>query len=981
MRNAALIALAGLIVGTTLAQGSLVNWENPPGHPLDMTPDGSTLLAVNTADDRLEVFQIGSGGLMWVQSIPVGVDPVTVRARTNTEVWVVNHISDSVSIVDLTTGNVVWTLKTLDEPYDVVFAGTAGRAFVSCSQPSVVQVFDPANLAGAPISIEIDAEEPRTMAVSPDGGTVYVAIFESGNGTTILGGGADGPVGTLAYPPNVVSDPAGPYGGVNPPPNDGAAFDPPLDPNNPPPPRVGLIVRKQDDGTWLDDNGGDWTNLVSGPQASLSGRPVGWDLPDRDIAVIDAETLTLSYITRLMNINMAIAVNPASGDVSIVGTEAFNEVRFEPNVNGRFIHVNVALVDPASGAASIVDLNPHLDYSSSTIPQTERVKSIGDPRGIVWNAAGSRAYVTGMGSNNVVVIDSAGARAGLAETIPVGQGPTGIALDESRGRLYVLNRFDASISIIDTATEMVSATIGFYDPTPEVIRVGRPHLYDTHRTSGLGHISCASCHVDARIDRLAWDLGDPQGDVIPLTGQNLGAGIFGLTPGTTNPPFAPHHPMKGPMTTQTLQDIIGHEPHHWRGDRRGIEEFNPAFVGLLGDDQLLTPLEMQEFEDFLATITFPPNPFRNFDNTLPSALPLPGHFTPGRFGPAGQPLPVGNPQAGLTLYRSTSRRLDGNAFACATCHTLPTGTGPNSVFTGGMHTPLPPGPLGEAHHMLVSVDGSTNRAFKTPQLRNLYDKVGFEATQVSNRAGFGFLHDGSVDSIARFVSEPVFDVRSDQEVADLVAFLLCFSGSDLPAGIPTNLLLPPGTASQDSHAAVGAQTTVVDSGSVTPDQLNLILSMVSQADQGRVGLIIKGRQGGIARGYSYAGGGMMQSDRLAEQVSYAALISTASAGNEITFTVVPLGTEIRAGIDRDEDGYYDRDELDACTDPADPNSFPGGPGGLVGDLDGDGMVGFTDLVILLGAYGSSAAGDLDNDGDTDFSDLVILLANYGMTCP
>ena len=44
----------------------------------------------------------------------------------------------------------------------------------------------------------------------------------------------------------------------------------------------------------------------------------------------------------------------------------------------------------------------------------------------------------------------------------------------------------------------------------------------------------------------------------------------------------PMHPMKGAMVTQTLQDIINHEPLHWRGDRFGLEEFNGAFPGLLG---------------------------------------------------------------------------------------------------------------------------------------------------------------------------------------------------------------------------------------------------------------------------------------------------------------------------------------------------------------------------------------------------------------
>jgi YVTN family beta-propeller protein len=980
-----LAALLVALPAVAYSPSAFVNWETPTVHPLDMTPDGTRLLAVNTADNRLEILDLTAPIPKRIGSIAVGLDPVSVRARSNTEAWVVNHVSDTISIVDLTLGNVVRTLKTLDEPCDVVFSVPAQRAFISCSQANAVLVFNLNDLTAEPVAIEIDGEDPRALAVRPDGGKVYVAIFESGNRSTILGGGGDPVVGTLGYPPNVVSDPNGPYGGVNPPPNSGAAFDPPIAPGLQPAVKVGLIVKQDSNDRWMDDNHHDWTDFVSGPKAAASGRPVGWHLVDHDVAVIDALDLSVSYVTRLMNLVMAIAVNPSTGDVSAVGTDALNEVRFEPVLNGRFLRVNVALIQPDL-TAQVHDLNSHLTYASPTIPQVERNKSIGDPRAIVWNASGTRAYVAGMGSNNVVVINSSGARAGLSDAIPVGQGPVGLALDEPRKRLYVLNRFAGTISVVHTDTEQVIQTVAYYDPTPPEIRAGRKHLYDTHKTSGLGHISCASCHADARMDRLAWDLGDPQGTFLPVAGQNLGGGIFGLTPGTAPVPFTNFHPMKGPMTTQTLQDIIDQEPHHWRGDRDGIEKFNPAFMNLLGDDTPLTPAEMQEFEDFLRSIHYPPNPFRNFDNTLPTSMPLPGHHTTGRFAPAGQPLPDGNALNGMLLYRSTSERLNMGVFACVTCHTLPAGTGPNMSFSAGSFKPIAPGPNGETHHMLVSVDGSTNRSIKVPHLRNMYDKVGFDATQVSNRAGFGFLHDGSVDSLARFISEPVFVVESDQEVADLVAFMLCFAGSDLPDGSPTILLQPPGSPSRDAHAAVGAQVTIVNGAAVPPADAAKLTAMYSLAETFKVGLVAKGRQDGIQRGYAYLGGGEFRSDRVAETIYDVDLVAGAAPGSELTFTVVPFGSQTRIGIDRDLDGYYDRDELDACSDPADPTIVPGGPGsGLLGDLDGNGTVAQPDLGLLLSNFGcvppATCPADIDGDGDTDQSDLGLLLSNYGKSCP
>jgi hypothetical protein len=474
--------------------------------------------------------------------------------------------------------------------------------------------------------------------------------------------------------------------------------------------------------------------------------------------------------------------------------------------------------------------------------------------------------------------------------------------------------------MVDLTSEEELGRVAFHDASPLAIRVGRKLLYSTHATSGSGHVSCASCHIDGRMDRLAWDLGDPSGDMKALTGQNLGAGIPGLSTG-----FLPWHPMKGPMTTQTLQDIIGKEPLHWRGDRAGLEEFNGAFVHLQGREAELSPAEMSRFKEFLASLTFPPNPYRKLDNTLPNALPLEGHFTPGRFAPAGQPLGTGDAVRGLALYRPPNR-LDSNTFACVTCHTMPVGIGPDYVAQGAVFVPFPPGPNGERHHALVSVDGVTNRTMKIPQLRNMHEKTGFDTTQQMNLAGFGFLHDGSVDSLARFIAEPVFTVQSDQDIADLVAFMLAFAGSDLPQGSTSVFAAePPGTASKDSHAAVGTQVTLASAASAPPGQLQLLTQLESLANNARIGLVVKGNVAGERRGYHYTQSGSYQSDRAGETIGATALRSLAGLGAELTYTAVPLGTQVRLGVDRDGDGFLDRDELDTGTDPADAASYPGGP--------------------------------------------------------
>src|SRR4030095_8289328 len=99
----------------------------------------------NTPDARLEVLSVtAQGDLLRSFSVPVGLEPVSVAWRLNGltgggEAWVVTHLSDTVSVVDLGLRQVVRTIAVGDEPTDLVFA--QGRAFVSVSQEDVISAY------------------------------------------------------------------------------------------------------------------------------------------------------------------------------------------------------------------------------------------------------------------------------------------------------------------------------------------------------------------------------------------------------------------------------------------------------------------------------------------------------------------------------------------------------------------------------------------------------------------------------------------------------------------------------------------------------------------------------------------------------------------------------------------------------------------------------------------------------------------------
>jgi DNA-binding beta-propeller fold protein YncE len=904
---------------------AFVEFESGQVRPLALSADGNTLFAVNTPNGTLEVFALNSGFPTFQYRVPVGLEPVAVAARTPTEVWVTNLLSDSVSIVSLKgTPHVVQTLLVGDEPRDIVFAGNPQRAFITTAHrgqqrtdPSIanvpgagdpqlttagvpradVWVFDPANLGatmgGTPLSIlSFFTDTPRALAVSPDGNTVYVAGFKTGNQTTTI---AQGRVCTGFQPntPCTLAD-----GSTSPGGNPGPATDA----THQPAPEVGLIVQYNNSvGHWEDELHRVWDGSVR------------FTLPDTDVFAVNANTLaqTAAYAhvgTTLFN----MATNPVSGALYVSNTNAFNTVRFEgpgifggETVQGHLAEADITVI--SGGAVSPRHLNKHINYSalagSPGFDPAAKTHSLSMPTGMAVTADGKTLYVAAFGSSKIGVFTTAGIEqdtfnpvTASANYIPVSAGGvSGVVLDETRGLLYAMTRFDDAVKVVKLSAGAEIGMLPLPNPEPEAVIHGRPFLYDATRFSGNGEAACASCHIFGDKDELAWDLGNPDNAItsspIPI---NLG-GLFSFlaqvgTTGVSTPvngsnQLTDFHPMKGPMTTQTLRGLRNSGAMHWRGDRSvgpfgtaafdantSFLNFGPAFQALVGSPTQPLPSEMQSFANFQLQVFPPPNPVRNLDNSLTTAQQQGQAFYSGTRPADG----VNSPFADALFGQSS--------FTCNGCHVLDASSG--FFGTGG----------NQSFEQLT-------QTVKIPQLRNLYDKIGMfgdpsfgflsapDSGPMGNQVrGFGFLNDGSVDTVFRFLSAAPFTPTSnsgfpqtnpDGTRHQVEQYLLAFD-SDLAPIVGQQV-----TLTSLNSAGAGPRIDLLIARASTPFTSKALGGAVTECD-----LVAQVALNGRVMGYLYdpVAGNFVPDDGSARLSDASLRALAATPGQEITYTAATPGS-------------------------------------------------------------------------------------------
>jgi YVTN family beta-propeller protein len=595
--TAALVIVLGLLCCPGIAPAL----DTATGYPTFLSPHASPIamaddrvFVVNTPADTVDVLDASS--LEVIARIGVGVDPVGIAVRPDgAEVWVSNHISDSVSVIDAdpsspTYFQVVATIQDIDpatratrfdEPVGIAFANDE-KAYVALSSENQVAVVD-VGRREVTRRLAIPAQDPRALAVHD--GRLYVIPFESNNQTQISGctGPLDGDLCTFDAVEHVIDN------------NNVLSRNAVVD-----------IVRRA-------------------------------DVPDRDLFVFDTENdQLLQTVNSLGTLLYGLAVD-SRGRVFIAQTDARNDANgragslgegLEEMENRPFLNQITRLECAGScGAPEFIDLEPlpPVDPAPGTALATPFAIAVSDDDAVL--------VVSAAGSNRLFTVDAAsGAVLGRVEVGPV---PRGIALESGPTgrpqRAWVFSAGANSVSLVDAAdpaAPRVAGAVALADPTHPAVKRGRLALNDAN-ASTTGTFSCESCHPDGHTDQLVWVLDTPPCDI---------GGCTQIPPRVTMPlrglrDTAPYHwdGIPGdPYGGNNTANIRGSDPPNC--DAQAPETCTRVLVDASlattmcqtggcpvneeGKDGALNASERDDLAQLLLSVPYPPSQRRAFTNAL-----------------------------------------------------------------------------------------------------------------------------------------------------------------------------------------------------------------------------------------------------------------------------------------------------------------------------------------------------------------------------
>ena len=574
------------------------NYESPHSNPLALLPDESLIYVANTPADTVDVIETATGAM--VARVQVGIDPVGIAVRPDgKEVWVSNHVSDSVSVIDAdpaspTRHQVLATIQDLDaatkstrfdEPVGIAFAGNR-KAYVALSSSNRIAVID-VRTRRIVRHLAITAQDPRALAVR--NGRLYVVPFESNNQTQISG----------CWPENI----------------DGelCTFD----------------ARRH----VTEAPGGAAQSLSTGYVADIVRHP---GIPDRDLYVFDTATDELLQVVDTLGTLLYGITVDSTGRVFIAQAEARNDANGKAGTRGHGLaemenraflnQITTLPCEGRCGAPTRYELEP---LPPAHPPKDE---ALATPFAIDVSADDEIVVATAAASSRLFTVDAATGE--VLARVDVGAIPRGLALqnaaDGSPATAWVLNALANSVSkvqLADPRNPTVAYTIPLADPADPVLRRGRIAFNDADATS-TGTFACASCHPDSHTDQLLWILAAPLCDagcdqIQPRLVQDI-RGLRGSAPyhwdGTLGDPFG------GVNTPNTTR----HVPPNCDGEAEEtctLHLVDATLAGAMCDQSNcetndegkpgpLSSAERAAMSKYLLSVPYPPSPERPYTNAI-----------------------------------------------------------------------------------------------------------------------------------------------------------------------------------------------------------------------------------------------------------------------------------------------------------------------------------------------------------------------------
>ena len=582
------------------------------GHPTFVSPhaspialQGDSVFVVNTPADSVDVIDAKTQQV--VRRISVGVDPVSLALRPDgKELWVSNHVSDSVSVIDTdasspTFMSVIDTIQSFDpvtratrfdEPVGIAFANNA-KAYVALSSENEIAVVDVATRS-IKRRLNVSAQDPRAIVVRD--GRLYVIPFESNNQTQLSGGTGELDNELVTF----------------------NAFEHSIANNN--------VLSL---GAVLD--------IVKHPR-----------VPDRDLYIFDTDTDELiETVDGLGTLLYGLAVD-SKGRVFVAQTDARNDVNGRSGTkkhglkeleNRAFLN-RITRVMPGRGQGPD-DAIDHDLVSDATVefieleplPPQHPVagEAFATPFAIQVSEDDSTLVASAAGSDKLFTVDADSGD--VLGQVGVGAVPRGIALrssvDGEPSQAWVLNAVANTVSIVDLSVARLPKAIGevvLRDPTHPAVKRGRI-AFNTAAASTTGTFSCASCHPDGHTDQLLWVLKTPI-----VTGGNQ------IMPRSTMPvrglrDTAPFHwdGIPGdPYGGNNSANVHGSDPPNASVDdpesttRHLIDGGIAATMSLEGDTTVndegkagaLSAAERDDMAKFLLSVPYPPAQRRAYTNVV-----------------------------------------------------------------------------------------------------------------------------------------------------------------------------------------------------------------------------------------------------------------------------------------------------------------------------------------------------------------------------